>query len=560
MATRSLLKLSLGYLLYINMTRTPSNWSILCLLTTLWVCLNSLNAQSVVNQDRLIATKTESYWSLTDWEPIDSNRYVYSGFNNQMHSQLPTIAFNGLQGHLPTSYLNSPVHFTPLFGPLSSTAIPFLEGLAFDQKYHLGPDYTDTEVEWDIEQQTVRYYEGQNLISETFYASMPDADNYDRFAISWNDEGQPSSISHTIAFGDEEDSITQYSYQYSDELLTNSTYYEFPTWIGRSKKQSVDYTYNDKMLPIEEIWRSYQTTEENEGGLSYKWEYTYNEFDLVSKATLFAINDGEWIEWKSFNFTFTEDQLDESFTIYRDIDTVSLPITLGDWDTLNHQTYYWTQNRLDSVISYKSHYSYSGELELYFQEFYTYENDRINNVTIDYADNITVFEDLEKHFFYDDKGNIAEVLTYFSENDGSYIFAFDSIFHYNEEGNMILMEFAEGSSYNSKDDIELPVTSRTHYYYEGNDLAGIGDDDLFIQVYPSPAINNITILIGSNNFEFVDAELIIYASDGRQILHERVSFSELMELNLDCNSWGSGTYYVKAVSGPNISIQNIVLL
>lgn len=518
-----------------------------------------LQGQTTIPSSRLIATCSESNWVNDTWQKYDSTSYTYSTFNKDLLFPLPQFYGNGLTGHIPTFHPEFPTYNNPLFSTPVSKVFQFIPELAFQQALHFTNTDENDSTNWSPASKEARLFNGDHINRQIEIADLSDTSTYNFYDFVWSGDkivyGQQGITNASI-----QDTTIAYTYEYSNTGLSKIITYEFPEWIegtSKVKTNEVTYTYNDMGLPEEEILRTYQPTIENEGGLSQKWVYNYNDQGLVTEAASFLINDTEWLKHWSLNFTYNASQLADCVVLERTIDTSGVTPYIGEWDTVYTCTYYWLENLLDSVSCFQDNSS-GEDLTFYFSEKYTYAEGHLTSYKLNYADLIAK-SDEQKDFVYDSNGRPIECLTYYSENYGDdFIWGVDSIFHYDTFGNVALLELAEGGSNIGIEDISFTISSRIHYYYVDQLIAGEGSSDLYLQVYPSPATDNLTITIGTQSGATLFIALNIFTSDGKLVQYESFPVTENATIQIDCSTWAKGVYYVSVKNGSSVAYQKIV--
>jgi len=485
------------------------------------------------NPSRLVGTST--YYQVQDeWQALDSSVYTYSLSNFKQDSHAPTYLFNGLHGRLavPLSF-DASYFFTGLFPEVSSPLFSLGSRWKFDSliNYDYGIEFPE-EGEWYLDDWIVRAY-SNNLVAQE---SLHYGNSIFSQSISYNSAGQP--ITYVSSMDPEGDSLGYIECKWSDNSLLKYTSYGCVPSLHKNYEHI--YTLDNSGRPAEELIRSYEGTTDAVTQLDERWTISYDASGFVSRLQRWLPDNGEWVSDWDMHIIMEGVQPIETFTLTRDVDTLSTPTFLGNWDTLNHTQLFYSGTELDSVIKQQSD-SY-GLLVPFSGEYFTYTEGKINIYDRIYKeDGLFNFNEHINHV-YDESGRLSAI--YRRVDYPGFSTAYDTLFHYDDYGNVIVKELFSCTSYDqSSTYVATDAVARIHYYYEQIPFAGTGEGNLFVHVFPSPANEILSIELAMTDDPYDETQLLISNMQGK-VVYRTTLGSGITFHQVDCSNWISGIYAI----------------
>ena len=500
---------------------------------------------------RLIGTKTAYNFYDTGWKSYDSTRYVYSGSAIRHQTPMPLFHFNGLEGRVPLS-MNT---YTPLFyaGAYPTLSYPIfgpIESAEYDSLIRYSFDYPEEDA-WSVTTWNARTYVNHMLQQEN-----RETDGYpskESYYIGYDAVGLPVEYAITSGYFYPLDPYVVYTFTYSEQGLASYTQEYPPSGL---KVQTVEYTHDASGKPTEEIVHFYQQYGSNLSYLYEKWIFMYDDKGRVNRLQRWLPYEGEWVQEFDHLFEIENDLPRSLTTLYREVDTMDVFNVLGTWDTIFRTQLYYTGGLVDSVLTEKQMIG-QNDLSSYRREYFNYSGDLLSAYSLLYDVPGIYNDDQYITFTYDGSGRMTgqNKTVVFS----SYCSQSDSVYYYDDAGNVVLIEVHKGTSYEEPCGIiSTYPEERYYYYYEEVPFAGTSEGDFSLHVFPSPATDQFAIqteaLVNSSD----DLLVRIFNMQGQEVFTS-VRSGDTAYFTINCNSWGSGVYLIKVEQGASIAWQKIII-
>lgn len=511
-----------------------------------WTCQHASGQTS--SPSRLIGTSTE-YLVLGEWQAIDSAVYTYSLSNFKQDTHAPTYLFNGLQGRLAVpSTFDASYFYTGLFPEVSSPLFSIGSRWKFDSliNYDYSFDYPD-EGEWYIDDWIVRTYANNLVAQETIHYG----NSLSSHSITYNSAGLP--LTYATSIEPDGDSLGYIECKWSGNALLQYTSYGCVPNLYKNYEHI--YTLDNSGGTTEEVIRSYEGTTNTVAHLDERWTISYDANGFVSRLQRWLPDNGEWVSDWDRHIIMDGAQPAKTYTLTREVDTLSIPTYLSDWDTLNHTQFYFSGTELDSVI--KEQQDTYGALVPFSGEYFSYTEGKINIYDRIYkVDGLFNYDEHVNHV-YDEAGRLSAI--YRRVDYPGYSSAYDTLFYYDDLGNVILKKLYHGTSYDQPCTfVPTDEIARIHYYYEQIPFAGTSEGNLFVHVYPSPASEMLSIEMAMNGDPDDATQLLISNMQGKVVyrttLEPGITFHQV-----DCSNWITGMYAVRLLQNEDAAWQKVMV-
>lgn len=516
-----------------------------------FLCASKMLNGQTQDPYRLIGTKTAYNFYDTGWKSYDSTRTVYSGSAIRHQTPMPLFHFNGLEGRVPLS-MNT---YTPLFyaGAYPTLSYPIfgpIESAEYDSLIRYSFDYPDEDT-WSVTTWNARTYMNHMLQLEN--RETDGSPSKESSYIGYDAVGLPVEYAISSGYFYPLDPYVVYTFTYSDYGLASYTQEYPPSGL---KVQTVDYTHDASGKPTEEIVHFYQQYGSNLSYLYEKWIFLYDDKGRVNRLQRWLPYDGEWVQEFDHMFEIENDLPRSLITLYREVDTMSVFNVLGAWDTIFRTQLYYTGGIVDSVLTEKQ-MTGQNDLSSYRREYFNYSGDLLSAYSLLYDVPGIYNDDQNITFTYDGSGRMT------SQNKtvifDSYCSQSDSIYYYDDVGNVVLIEVHKGTSYEEPCGIiSTYPEERYYYYYEEVPFAGTSEGDFALHVFPSPATDQFAIQTEALGNSSDDLLVRIFNMQGQEVFTS-VRSGDTPYFTINCNSWGSGVYMVKVEHGASTAWQKVII-
>jgi len=367
------------------------------------------------------------------------------------------------------------------------------------------------------------------------------------YHTSYNENGQlTEDLWGDVDFNGDTTFIWGYLYTYQDDLLHEKFVYD----NDMMDTSITTYTYDAENRVVSKVLQSY-SHEESEFVNTLKEVYTYTANHLTD-LRYYYWEAGNWLSTGSHTLTYTGNQLSQVYSYDPD-----------DGDTLLEREYFYHISGYYDSIKYYDKY---GNRQV---EKFLYDDNSLSYYTNDYyVEDVLTFSSITD-YDYNTAGQLTNYVEY-SSTDLSQIdhVAYCEAYDYSYGEHTITRDYNKISHPVYFSDITETsndtATTTLHYlttcfYYENaSQIAGTQTETVYIHVYPSPADEEIWLVIGGIiPGSTVTTQITNIA--GQKVFYETEDADAAFTKRINCSFFSPGIYIVSVSDGTNISWQKVMV-